>query len=236
MKKKQPESEQLKFSYSQERIRKLITQISSSIQSSFRRSKPLVILFTYPKCKDYPVFTKKIVMGKSQTADDAPINELDIPDFVDLVETTLPWTGMATFKTGSRQFRNKNVLMANVEVILEFDQELYILRDEQVYNAVRTFQLPHIPVIFARQTTSNDPDWGVTITQLPHTPEEASAVCDVTRPLSGTIMEFMAENDYTYNADSGLFESSYRDDTGMLVTHRIVAQRYGSVIDVRLPA
>lgn len=111
------------------------------------------------------LFRRRVVVTKQPKK---KITNLDIPDISDVHETDMPWLGYVTHATSHRQFRNKFVLGAVVDIVRQIDGYLYSLTvqvPKRGYqpNPLRLVEIPllgpmdtHHTVRFRKDITADD--------------------------------------------------------------------------------
>lgn len=131
-------------------IRNRYGWLAARLQDAFINKKCTAaqLKIQYPvRSRINPVFMINVALAVAHTPKDG---KEDLPDLPDVLETTLPWVGISTFHAAHRQFRNKNCIMAVVDVILEFDGHLYRLYDMGAQETLIPRSKPD-PLIYTRQ-------------------------------------------------------------------------------------
>lgn len=213
-----------------------ITRLSSRIQKELKGKKPLVLRIQHPLQPDpnYPVFSKSLIIVKNTLSELIvdPDDEDGNPDLVDLLESCLPWIGVVTFNTASRQFRNKNRLAVSQEVVMRFGNQLYSVKDAVVFQAAKGLDDSLCVYSIRWDVKQITTESSIIIEEMDLDPPEVQALTNHDMPLSPELLEFMEFHGFQFEEKRGHIHTFTAPDVGDVPT-RLTVVRYGALVELQ---
>lgn len=220
---------QLEFVLTQNELRKNIAQFSNTIQNALKgKQKTLQIKLQHPAGTiEHPVFNKEITL--TLFPDDRKGKEPeDLPDLVDVFETTLPWTGIVTLNTMSRQYRNKYKAAVVIKVTLELNNKLFKLFDENVATRIELPEDRPKPMVYIRKpvvSVVHEP--AVMIRHMSEmSNSEASAHCTPDGNLDTAMVEYLDYFGYRHSGKVSNYLHQFTCESSTLTVYE-----YGVILD-----